>query len=278
MNKRVKDLILIVAGSFFFAVSVSFFAIPNRLAEGGVTGLSMITFYLFEWSPSLTYFIINGVLLIIGIKLLQKRIVFNTILTIILTSFFLYLTEGLGVSYGDPLIGAIFAGVTIGFGTGLIFRAGSSSGGTTIIAKMFNQYLGWDLTNTMFILDTAVVVGGYFVIGPLNTMYTIVALYIGKKVIDFIVEGVDTKKAITLVSNAAPEIVEKINNEMGKSATILAGYGSYSKESKEVVYVIIHRQEVFKLKNTIRKVDENAFVVIHDVRDVFGGGFSLFKQ
>ncbi|TCP29016.1 uncharacterized membrane-anchored protein YitT (DUF2179 family) [Scopulibacillus darangshiensis] len=279
MNRRLaKDLILIIAGSFLFAISINFFAIPNRLAEGGVTGLSMITFYLYKWSPGIVNFIINTALLIIGYKLLPKRMIFYSIVTIFLTSLFLFITEGMGKSYGDPLVGAIFAGVIIGIGMGLIFRAGSSSGGTAIIARMLNKSFGWELSNSMFILDALVVIGGYFVIGPLHTMYTLVDLFVGKKVIDFVMEGIDTKKAVTIVSDHASDIAKAINEEMKKSATVFIGYGSYTKESREVVYCIIRRQELFRLKQVVHQIDDHPFVIIHDVRDVFGGSFAWLEN
>lgn len=279
MNKQLaKDLLLILVGAILFAVSINFFAIPNLLAEGGVTGLSMISYYLYNWSPGIVNFVLNTALLIVGYRLLPKRIVLYTIITISLTSFFLYITEGMGQSYGDPLVGAIFAGVIIGIGMGLIFRAGSSSGGTAIIARMLNKSFGWELSNAMFILDALVVIGGYFVIGPLHTMYTLVDLFVGKKLIDFVMEGIDTKKAVTIVYSHAPDISKAINEKMKKSATVFIGYGSYTRESREVVYCIIRRQELFRLKQVIHEIDEHPFMIIHDVRDVFGGSFAWLEN
>ncbi len=109
--------------------------------------------------------------------------------------FFIFLTERLGQPIEDPLLAAIFAGVITGIGFGFIFRAGSSTGGTSIIARMLNHRFGWELTGTNFVLDAVIVVCGVFVIGPIYTMYTIVALYVGKKVTDYVLEGFDAKKS-----------------------------------------------------------------------------------
>lgn len=274
MRKWGKDIVLIVFGSMIYAFSLTFLVIPNHLAEGGVTGLSIILYYAFAWSPGITTFIINSVMLLIGYRILPRRTVMMSILTIPLISFFIFITEGKVEPLGDPLGAAIFAGVFIGIGTGMIFRAGSSMGGSTIIAKMLHHNLGWDLTGTNFIIDSLIVASGLFVISPLNIMYTVISLYIGKKSADFIIEGLDTKKAVSVISISASDVADEIIKQLNTSATVFKSYGGYSKESKDMVYVIINRYQVFKLKRVITSVDNEAFVIIHDVRDVFGGSFS----
>ena len=276
MRKWIKNFILITIGSMLYALSLTFLAIPNHLSEGGVPGLSIILYYAFSWSPGITSFILNSFLLFIGYRVLARRTVYLSLMTIPLISFFIFITEGKVESLGDPLVSAIFAGVFIGIGTGMIFRTGSSMGGSTLIARMLNRNLGWDLTGTIFIIDALVVMSGLLVIGTLNTMYTVIALFIGKKSTDFILEGLNTKKAVSVVSSRTPEVADEIIKQMKTSATIFKGYGGYTKESREMVYIIINKYQLFKLKQVISSVDSDAFVIIHDVRDVFGGSFSWF--
>lgn len=277
MNSLLKDMILIVVGSALYALSLTFLAIPSHLAEGGVPGASIILYYAFSWSPGITSFILNTFVLLIGYRVLPRRTVYLSMLTIPLISFFIFITEGKVEPLGDPLVSAVFAGVIIGIGTGMIFRTGSSMGGSTLISRMLNHNLGWDLTGTNFILDALVVISGLLVIGPLHTMYTVVALFIGKKSADFIIEGLDTRKAVSVVSVRAPEVADEIIKQMKTSATVFRGYGGYSKDPKEMAYVIISQHQLFKLKRVITSVDDEAFVIIHDVRDVFGGSFSWFS-
>src|SRR5699024_7880695 len=139
-----------------------------------------------DWSTGIVNFILAVSVILIGYRVLPKRTTILTIITAPLISFFIYITETNVEPLGDPLVSGIFAGFFSGIGTGLIFRTGSSMGGTTIIARMFNHNLGWDLTRTNFALDAVVVLSGLLVIGPLNTMYTIVALFVGKKATDLI--------------------------------------------------------------------------------------------
>src|SRR5699024_9762555 len=190
----------------------------------------------------------------------------------------IYITENLVESLGDPLVSAIFAGFFIGIGCGLIFRSGSSMGGTSLIAIMLNNRFGWDMVRTIFALDALIVISGFFVIGPLNVMYTIITLFIAKKATDLIMDGLDPRKAVSIISHNAPNIADAIINHMNISVTVFKGYGGYLKEDTDMTYVIINKYQLMRLKKVIATIDEDAFVVIHDVRDVFGGSFAWEEQ
>ncbi|GAB4074238.1 YitT family protein [Barrientosiimonas marina] len=272
--RLVKDLVFIIAGTLMYALALTLLAIPNNLADGGLTGISVIVHYAFGWSPGIVNFILAAIIILIGYRVLPRRSVMLTVITSPLISLFLYLTEGLGESLGDPLVSAIFAGLFIGIGTGLIFRTGSSMGGTSVIARMLHHNLDWDLTRTNFVLDIIVVAAGLFIIGPLNTMYTIISLFVGKKATDLIIEGLDTRKAVSVISSRAPAITDEVVQHMDTSATVFEGYGGYLKEHSDMAYIIISKYQIMRLKRLINSVDDRAFVVIHDVRDVFGGSFS----
>ncbi|ALX50140.1 YitT family protein [Lentibacillus amyloliquefaciens] len=278
MKKLVSDLIMIVAGTLLYALALTFLAIPNNLADGGLPGMSLILYYAFGWSPGIVNFILASIILLIGYRILPRRTIFLTVMTTPLLSFFIYITEQQVDSLGDPLVSAIFAGFFIGIGAGLILRTGSSMGGTSVIARMFNHNFGWDLTRTNFALDALIVSSGLFIIGPLNTMYTIISLFVGKKATDIILEGLDTRKAVSIISAYAPEITDEVVQQMKTSATVFEGYGGYMKENADMAYIIINKYQILKLKRIINSVDDRAFVVVHDVRDVFGGSFSWAKK
>ncbi|MBH0168326.1 MAG: YitT family protein [Bacillota bacterium] len=276
MNHTGKEITLIIIGSLFFALGVNWFAIPNELGEGGVTGISMTLYYVLGWSPGLTNFIMNGFLLAIGYKVLNKRVTWYTMIAIFFTSLFIHLTEGMGNSV-DIMLGTVFAGVFIGIGLGLVLRSGGTTGGSTIIARMLNQHFGWGVSTTMFVFDILVVIGSAFVIGIENTMYTGISIYISTKILDYLIDGFDTRKAVTIISDSTDEIAKKVSDEMDRGVTIINARGHYSNEAKDILYVVINKQELFLLKKMIQRVDEKAFVVVHDVRDVFGEGFTFPK-
>lgn len=277
MGKTVKDLAMITVGSLLYALALTFLIIPNNLADGGLAGASVILHYVFGWSPGIVNFILASAAIVIGYRVLPKRNTWLTIITTPLISFFIYMTEIDIEPLGDPLVSAIFAGFFGGIGTGMIFRTGGSMGGTSIIARMFHHTLGWELTRTNFVLDTIIVTSGLLVIGPLNTMYTIISLFVAKKATDIVMEGLDARKAVSVISHYSPEITEEVIRQMKISATVYKGYGVYSKEPSDMAYIIINKYQLLKLKRIINSVDDSAFVVIHDVRDVFGGSFSWSK-
>lgn len=274
MGKFTKDLCMIILGSLCYALALTLLAIPNNLTEGGVPGAAIILHYAFDWSPGIVTFILTSVIMIIGYKSLPKRAIVLSLLSVPLVSIFIYISEDLVESLGDPLASAIFAGFFIGVGCGLIFRTGSSMGGTSLIAKMLHNKFDWDMVRTIFVLDIMIVLSGFFVIGPLNIMYTVIALFIAKKSTDLILEGLDPRKAVSIISRKAPLIADAIIDNMNMSVTVFKGYGGYLKDDTDMTYVIINKYQLMRLKKVISSIDENAFVVIHDVRDVFGGSFA----
>lgn len=273
LMKFARDILIMLFGAFLFALAINLFVIPNDLGEGGVTGVTIILYYTLGWSPSIVSFIINGILIILGYRFLSKRTTIYTIIATIFISLFLHLTETWSVQSDEIIINAIFGGVFVGIGIGLIIRVGGTTAGTTILARMTNKFLGWNMSYGLLFFDLIVVFSSYFIIGAEALMLTIMMLYIGTKVMEFVIEGINTQKAVTIISKKPNEIADQVSTKMNRGVTVLAGHGYYTKEQKEVLYIIISRQEVIKLKNIVKKVDPSAFIAIHDVRDVFGEGF-----
>lgn len=269
----VKDYIFMILGTLLFALSVTLFAMPNALAEGGIPGASLLLYYGFGLSPAIMTFILNTIIFIIGYRHLPKMMIVKSVLAIPLFSLFIYLLEDYGTQTGDPLLAAIYAGLFTGAGFGFIFRSGSTLGGSSTIAKMLNNRFGWELTGTNFAIDTLIVVTGIFIIGPVNTMYTIVALFIGKKVTDYILEGFESKKIIHIFTNETTRVERVITDRLGAHTTILEGRGGPEGDYESLLYVAVPKQQLFYLKKLVRTVDDDAFIVAHTVKDVSGGSF-----
>lgn len=273
MNRRFIDLIFIVVGSFIFALAVNLFVIPNDLGEGGVTGLTIIAYYLYGWSPGLVNLVINSILLVIGYKFLSRVTTIYTIIAVIFNSLFLHLTSGWSIASNEVFVNMIFGGVFAGVGIGMIIRVGGTTAGSTILASITKKYLGWSISYGLLFFDLIIVLSSYFVIGAEKLMLTVVMLYIGTKVMEFIIEGLNSKKAVTIISSYSDKIGKEINWKMNRGVTVYSGHGYYSKEKKDILYIVISTQEVIKLKRIVKAADEHAFIAIHDVRDVFGEGF-----
>ncbi len=266
MKKYVMDILMIMLGSLLFALAVNLFVIPNDLGEGGVTGLTIIAYYLFGWSPSIVSFIMNAALLIVGYKFLNRQTTIYTIIAVSFHSLFLHLTESWSISSNEIIVNTIFGGVFAGVGIGL-------TAGSTILARITNKYLGWSISYGLLFFDLIVAFSSYFIIGAEALMLTIIMLYVGTKVMEFVIEGVNPKKAITIISKKPEDIAGQVTAYMNRGVTVLSGHGYYTKEQKEILYIVISKQEVVKLKKIVKEVDKDAFIAIHDVRDVFGEGF-----
>jgi uncharacterized membrane-anchored protein YitT (DUF2179 family) len=273
LKTRVMEVLSVILGSFIFALGINLFVIPHEFGEGGVTGVTIILYYLFAFQPWLTSLIINSCLILIGYKFLGKLTTLYTIIAVAAHSFFLGISHNWSITSNEPMINAIFGGLMVGLGIGLIVRAGGTSAGTVILARLMNKYLNWNISYALLFFDLIVAFSCYFIIGAEKLMLTIVMLFVGTKVMDFVVEGLNPKKAVTIISEKQDEIAEQVSHILDRGVTVLTGYGYYTKLPKEVLYTVINKQEVTTLKKIIRKTDKNAFVTIHDARDVFGEGF-----
>ena len=275
MKRTIRDILLVIAGSFIFSAGVNAFIISGNLGEGGVTGIAIVLYYAFHLSPAITNFVVNAVLIIIGYKFLSKRSMYLTVVATILMSIFLDLTDSWHVHTGNVIVNAVFGGTCVGVGIGLVVLAGGTTAGTVILARIVNKYLDISTPYALLFFDLLVVLISLTQISLDKALVTIISLYIGTKVMEYVIEGLNTKKAMTIISSTPDEVAKAIDEQVGRGLTILNGHGYYTRKEKDVLYVVISKTQVSRAKRIIRNIDENAFLVIHDVRDVYGNGFLL---
>ncbi|KIL44185.1 YitT family protein [Jeotgalibacillus soli] len=276
---KIKNCLFIIFGSSIFSFGIVHFNIQNNLAEGGFTGITLLLYFIFDFKPSITNLLLNIPIFIIGWKLLGRKAFLYTILGTISVSFFLELFQRyqLHIPLSDDLfLAALFAGVFIGVGLGIIFRFGGTTGGVDILARLAKKYIGWSMGRTMFIFDAAVIALSMATyLHYREAMYTLVAVFVGARVIDFMQEGAYSAKGAMIISLHQEQIAKKITLEMDRGVTVLTGYGHYTKEQRGVLYCVVGRNEIVRLKNLITSIDPHAFVSVTDVHDVLGEGFTL---
>ena len=276
---KLKNIAFILFGSAIFSFGLVHFNMQHNLGEGGFTGITLLLFFLWEWDPAISNILLNIPLFLIGWQFLGRNTFLYTIIGTFAVSLFLsvFQTYQFNVALQEDMtLVALYAGVFIGVGLGIIFRFGGTTGGVDIIARLVNKYAGWSMGRTMFIFDFVVIAISVFVILELDQgMYTLVAVYIGARVIDFIQEGAYAAKGATIISDSYEEISNKILKEMDRGVTILDGKGSFSGEKRNVLYCVVARNEIVRLKNIINEIDPNAFVAVGTVHDVVGEGFTL---
>ncbi len=268
-----KTLIMIVIGTFIFSFGVNYFVIGNGLGEGGVTGIALVFNYQFGIAPSIIILLLNIPLFILGLWKLGSRSMIYTIIGTLFVSYFLWLTDGFRSPMDDLMLAALFGGLLIGLGLGITFRAGGTTGGSDIIARLMFRYFRVNMGRTMLTIDAVVIAGSSFVIGLEKAMYTLVMVFVGSKIIDFVQEGAYAARSAMIISDHTQEIADKITSDMKRGATISLARGAYTNKEKEVLFCVISRNEISRLKKLVRAIDSKAFIVLSDVHDVLGEGF-----
>lgn len=254
----------------------------NNLGEGGFTGITLILYFLWGINPGLSNMLLNIPLFFIAWRIFGKRTFIYTIIGTIFVSLTLYLFQlkpfQLNLS-SDMTLVALFAGVFIGIGLGFIFRVGATTGGIDIIARILQKYFGISIGKTMLIFDICVITLSMFLVLDLvQGMYTLVSVYIAARIIDFIQEGAYSARGAWIISTVPKELSHKIMTEMNRGVTIFQAEGSYTKEKREVLYCVVGKKELYRLKHLIKEIDPTAFVTLTSVNEVIGEGFSLDEQ
>ncbi len=280
LKDKIWNYAFIFAGTLFMAVALNVFLEPNNIVIGGATGVGVIikhlTMGIFDGGISLgvSNLIINLPLFFIAIKVFGMKFVGRTIISTLMLSFNLEITSWLPSFYGDFVIIAVFGGVLTGAGLALIFRAGSTTGGSDLAASLIQScFKHYTVAGIMFVIDVIIIFGGYFVFGLSATMYAVISVFITSKIIDAILEGLAFAKAAFIISEKPEEICDIIFKELERGVTSIYGKGMFSGESKDVLLCVVSHKEVFKLKEIAKGVDPKAFIMVADVREVLGEGF-----
>ena len=276
---RIKNILFILLGAAIFSFGLVHFNMQNHLAEGGFTGLTLIIYQLTGFNPSYSNLLLNIPIFFIGWKYLGRTSFYYTMIGTVGLSLWIWIFSKYQIKMelgNDLILVALFAGVFIGAGLGIIFRYGGTTGGVDIIARFANKYLGMPMGRAMFIFDACVIALSIFTyLSYREAMYTLVAVFIASRVIDFIQEGAYSARGAMIISDKNDEIAAKIMNELDRGVTVLNGYGSFTKQKREVLYCVVSKNELFRLKNAITAVDPHAFVSVSEVNDVLGEGFTL---
>lgn len=261
----INKVFLMMLGSVFASIGLEIFLIPNNIIDGGMTGISIITSHLTKLPLGIFIFAFNLPFLIIGYRQIGKTFALSTLFSIICLSIsvtFLHNVQGITQ---DILLATIFGGIILGIGVGLIIRNGGSLDGTEIIAIILDKRSGFSIGEIVMFFNLFILGGSGFVFGWDRAMYSLIAYFIAFKTIDIIVEGLDESKSVIIVSEKYKEISEAIMDRLGRGLTLLDGKGAYKGAPTNVIYVVVSRLEIAKLKNIVHGFDENALVTIASV-------------
>lgn len=272
---KIFRVIMIIIGAAFAATSIELFLIPNKIIDGGIIGISLIVDYLTPTYITFGFLVVvfNLPFMYSGYKQIGKTFMWSSILGIVVLAIIETLLHYVQPFDIEPILAAVFGGLLLGTGVGLVIRNGGSMDGTEILSIILTKKLPFSVGEFVMFINIFIFAVAGFVFGIESAMYSVLAYYIAFKTIDAVVEGLDETKAAIIVSEQFGEISDAILHRLGRGTTKLKGRGGYTDEEKEVVYVVVTRLEVTKLKMIIQEIDPTAFITIMDTHEVKGGRF-----
>ena len=288
------DYFMIFLGSIIAACSINIFLVPYKIAPGGLSGIATVLYYISngKFPIGITMLALNVPLFILGIRFIGKKFVIKTFFGTIMLSVVIDLTEPFtsqltqkfgdvseGMIYSqDLLLYSLFGGFLMGVGLGLVFKYGATTGGTDLAARIVNHFFPiFTIGEILLIIDTSVIILAAIVFKSFQLgLYAIVTLYISSKVIDALLEGVNFAKAVLIISDHSEYISDRILKDLDRGVTSLEGTGMYTGSNKKVLFCVLDRGQIPVLKNIVKSVDQRAFIVLADVREVLGEGFKNY--
>jgi len=258
-------VVLMGIGSVLASIGLEIFLIPNNIIDGGITGISIMASYLTNIPLGVFVFILNIPFLIIGYKQIGKTFAISTSFSIICLSIGVSILHPIPGITQDILLATIFGGIILGIGVGLIIRNGGSLDGTEIIAIILDKRSGFSIGEIVMFFNLFILGVAGLIFGWDRAMYSLIAYFIAFKTIDITVEGLDESKAVIIVSEKNKDISEALTDRLGRGVTLLHGEGAYKGDSTNVIYVVVSRLEIAKLKGIVNGFDENALVTITSV-------------
>ncbi|HCM90722.1 MULTISPECIES: YitT family protein [Vagococcus] len=277
-GKKTVEIFLITIGSFVVSLGFNAFLFPNKIVSGGINGLTIILFETFHWSPSLVLYSVNIVLLFLCYFILGKEVFMKSILGSLLVPLFVSLLHDMEPATKDPILASIFGGVTIGIGVGLVFLGNGSTGGTTLIAKIIQKYTQLKLGLLTGFCDGLVILSALFVFDIQRVLYAMIALYLTARVIDMVQVGPDLSKNLFIISPKFEEIRESLLHQQQTGVTYLPVEGGHRLDQKKMIMTVIRDNDYTKIKQAVLDIDPEAFMVISSANEVYGKGFTLFKD
>ncbi|MDM5156481.1 YitT family protein [Bacillus sp. DX1.1] len=270
-------LIMIVFGATCAAVAIELFLMPNKIIDGGIIGISLILDYLTPniwWlSFSTLVVILNIPFMYSGYKQIGKTFMLSSAFAIVALAFIETTLHSVKPFTTEPILATVFGGLILGIGVGIVIRHGGSLDGTEIMGILLTKKLPFSVGEFVMFVNLFIFAWAAFVFGVEQAMYSVMTYYIAFKTIDTVIQGLDETKAVMIVSDHYEDVSNAILHRLGRGTTKLVAKGGYTDNEKEVIYAVVTRLEVTKLKAIVHEIDENAFITIMNTQETNGGKF-----
>ncbi|MBQ9412749.1 MAG: YitT family protein [Oscillospiraceae bacterium] len=271
----------VVLGSFIYAVGFQFFMYPNDIVTGGLTGIAMIINYLTRLPVGVLTIIMNIPLFLYSWKRFGLRFIAYSLASMLLCSAFVDLLAQVPVEMTkEPLLGAIYGGVIHGLGMGIVFQTGATTGGLDIVAKLLRKRYQHINIGTIIMGLDLFVIALFAVIFRLydRAMYALICMFCTTKVVDVVLYGAINSKVCYIITDEHERVKDAITRELDRGVTFLHGEGAWSRKEKDIILCVIKQRQIVELKTLVRAIDESAFMIVSDSREVFGKGFSSYNS
>ena len=267
----IKKYLLLTLGAIVYAAGLETFFVPNNLIDGGIVGVSMMISYLTDTPLSVFVVLLNIPFLYLGYKQIGKTFTISTLYSIVVFALAIqYFHTTPNITY-DIFLATIFGGIVVGLGVGMIIRYGGSVDGTEIVAIISDRKTELSVGETVMIINLFILSSAGLVFGWERAMYSLIAYFIAYKVMDLVISGLEESKGVMIVSDKSDDLAETLLARLGRGVTILHGEGAYTNEPKRILYTVVTRLEVAKLKAIVKEKDPSAFLSIYNINDVVGG-------
>lgn len=270
--KWVKNILFLTIGAIITAFALESFLVPNNIIDGGVIGISMIVSHITKLNLGLLILIINTPFIIMAFKKMGAKFVVQTVYANIILAVFLNLFHHYKVT-GDLLLSTVFGGIILGFGVGVILKHEGSLDGTEMLSLVVARRFGCSVGEFIMGINVFIYLAAGKVFSWESAMYSIMTYFIASKVIDMVMEGLNSSKSVRIISDEATAIGQALIEKLDISVTYLQGIGGYTGQDKDLIYCVISRLELPKMLDIIKEIDSNAFVSVVDVHEVYGGRF-----
>lgn len=277
------ELVMITLGCSIYAFSLDLVSIPSGLADGGLSGITLIIRHFFHINLGISTLFLNIPLILIGLCYLGKRMMAYTIYGTICLSLFLIIWSQQALIQplplrNDLLLSSLVAGVLSGLGIGLVFRYNGTTGGSDIIARVGQRSFGFSSGKGILIIDYVVLGLSLSYLDLYHIAYSLIVSFVLSKVIDMVQEGPNRAKVLFIVSDKSQKISQLIDVSLNRGLTYLQAEGGYQHDQKQVIYLVVQPREIPQLKQLIKAIDERAFVTVLDAHEVIGEGFSYQRK
>ncbi|CAH8715304.1 YitT family protein [Paenibacillus thiaminolyticus] len=274
MLDLIKRVVFITIGAVLMGVALEIFLVPNDIIDGGIAGISIILSKTTSLKLGLFLFLLNVPFLMLGYKQIGKTFAFSTLYGIAVMSLTTAMLHHAEAFTNEKLLAVMFGGIMLGAGVGLVIRFGGSLDGTEIVSILISKRINVPVGQLIMIFNVFIFIVAGFVFGWDSAMYSIFTYYIAFKMIDIVVEGLNESKSVTIISSEYDEISQAIIDRLGRNTTFIYAKGGYMREDTQMIYCVLTRLEVAKLKAIVQDIDPKAFIAIETVSDVLGGNFS----